>query len=95
MKENNKITERLLTPKQVAVLFSVGQKTIQRWTKLKWLKGIYLNSRTIRFDRDQINQAIKDAALSSDAPLQGTPLENKNENANETTASLPINDTKK
>lgn len=54
----------LLSPKQVAEMFSVEPKTILKWNKLKRLTGIRFNKRVIRFDPAHINQVIESATMN-------------------------------
>ena len=53
----------LLTRRQVAEMFAVTSKTIQRWTKQGRLRGIYVNQRLIRYDAAQVNHLIHEATV--------------------------------
>ena len=60
----------LLKPKEVAQMFSVGTKTIQRWTKLGKVNAIHMNARTIRYNPVHINEVIGAATINVDATLK-------------------------
>lgn len=72
MQTNN----NLLKPKEVAMIFSVGTKTIQRWTKLGKVDAIHMNARTIRYNPAHIKELIGAATKNTNPVLPEETLEN-------------------
>jgi len=50
----------LLTTEQLAETLSVSDRSIQTWVKRRWIPYIKIGKRTIRFDPEDVKEALKE-----------------------------------
>jgi DNA-binding transcriptional MerR regulator len=56
---NTEASKRLVTPKELAQILGVSERTVLSYRRIGLIPGIQLSQTTIRFDLDEVLEVLK------------------------------------